>query len=110
MLIAQTFSCVCLSIWAMIATLLILWIVDRITPIRVSAEEEALGCDITEHTKAKKSDEKNLIAEELGRRPSLHMVNIATANTFIMKDENLTKRIPFGINLGFEHDSSNERF
>lgn len=36
-------------IWAGSATLAIIWTVDHILPIRLSPEDEIIGCDISEH-------------------------------------------------------------
>jgi hypothetical protein len=48
-LIVQAISCVSLTIWAAISTLLILWFVNSIIPIRLSPEDEKKGCDLVEH-------------------------------------------------------------
>lgn len=48
-LVVQAISSISLTIWAMCATLTILWIVDHVLPIRLSPEDEKKGCDLTEH-------------------------------------------------------------
>lgn len=48
-LVVQAISAVSLTIWAGSVTLMILWIVDHIIPIRLSPEDEILGCDLSEH-------------------------------------------------------------
>lgn len=45
----QTLAAVCLTIWGMVSTCLLLFLVDKITPIRMSEEHELLGADISEH-------------------------------------------------------------
>lgn len=58
MLAVQTFSVTCLFFWGLIATLPIIWLVDKMTPIRLSAEDEIKGCDIVEHYMG---DEKDVL-------------------------------------------------
>jgi Ammonium Transporter Family len=48
-LIVQAISAISLTIWAAVATLLILWIVNNIIPVRLSPEDEIKGCDLAEH-------------------------------------------------------------
>lgn len=47
-LIVQTTSAVSLTVWASFATLIIIWLVDQILPIRLDPEDEKLGCDAVE--------------------------------------------------------------
>lgn len=49
LLLAQTFSVTCLFLWGVIATYPILWFVNKITPLRLSPEDEIKGCDLVEH-------------------------------------------------------------
>lgn len=48
-LAVQSISAVSLMIWGASATLVIIWTVDQILPIRLSPEDEIRGCDISEH-------------------------------------------------------------
>jgi hypothetical protein len=52
-LIVQAISCISITIWSMVAMVILLWFVNSIIPIRLSPEDEALGCDITEHYQGK---------------------------------------------------------
>lgn len=38
-----------LSVWAAVVTVIILFIVNKIIPIRLDPEDELLGCDSSEH-------------------------------------------------------------
>lgn len=48
-LIVQTISCISITLWAAAAMLILLWFVDNIIKIRLSPEDELLGCDLSEH-------------------------------------------------------------
>ncbi|XP_068622033.1 putative ammonium transporter 2 [Battus philenor] len=45
----QTLTGVCLMAWGALVTMLLLWIIDRVVPIRMDPYEELLGADLTEH-------------------------------------------------------------
>lgn len=45
----QFLTCMCLISWAMITTLILLWFVNLIIPIRLKEHEELLGADLIEH-------------------------------------------------------------
>lgn len=49
MLGVQTFSVCCLFLWGLIITYPIIWIVNKLTPIRLDPHDEVLGCDLVEH-------------------------------------------------------------
>lgn len=49
MLLAQLISVICLVAWAMTATFIILWIINKFVPVRLSLEAEIIGCDIIDH-------------------------------------------------------------
>lgn len=57
-LTVQIISATCLSIWAGLAGLLMMWLIDKITPIRLTSEDEITGCDYTEHFDRDKREEK----------------------------------------------------
>lgn len=50
-LTVQVISAICLSIWAAGAGYVMMYLIDKITPIRLTPEEEITGCDYTEHFK-----------------------------------------------------------
>ncbi|KAJ8707152.1 hypothetical protein PYW08_011286 [Mythimna loreyi] len=45
----QTLTGVCLMTWGILVTITLLWIIDKIMPIRMDPYTELLGADITEH-------------------------------------------------------------
>lgn len=45
----QTLTAVCLVVWGIGSTILLLWLINKIIPIRMDVHEELLGADITEH-------------------------------------------------------------
>lgn len=45
----QTLSVLSLLTWGMLSTFIILWLINKITPIRMDPNEELLGADLTEH-------------------------------------------------------------
>lgn len=49
MLGVQTLSALCLLTWGMLSTFIILWGINKITPIRMDPHEELLGADLCEH-------------------------------------------------------------
>lgn len=49
MLGVQSLAAVCLTVWGVLVTFIILFIVDKITPLRMDEHEELLGADFAEH-------------------------------------------------------------
>ncbi|XP_053621103.1 putative ammonium transporter 2 [Plodia interpunctella] len=45
----QALTGVCLMTWASLVTVALLWLIDKIMPIRMDPYEELLGADLTEH-------------------------------------------------------------
>ncbi|XP_047513915.1 putative ammonium transporter 2 [Pieris napi] len=45
----QTLTALCLMIWAGLVTMVLLWLIDKVLPIRMDPYEELLGADLTEH-------------------------------------------------------------
>ncbi|XP_046395400.1 putative ammonium transporter 2 [Ischnura elegans] len=45
----QALACVCLATWGFFVSVLILWVVNKIVPIRMNEHEELLGADLVEH-------------------------------------------------------------
>lgn len=45
----QTLSALCLTCWGICSTILLLWIIDKLIPIRMDPNEELLGADLIEH-------------------------------------------------------------
>lgn len=49
MLGVQTLAALCLLTWGMLSTFILLWGINKITPIRMDPYEELLGADLCEH-------------------------------------------------------------
>lgn len=45
----QALAVVCIAFWAISSTFLLLWLVNRITPLRMDPKDELLGADYSEH-------------------------------------------------------------
>lgn len=45
----QSLTAVCLAAWGVLVTMLLLWLIDRVMPIRMDPYNELLGADLTEH-------------------------------------------------------------
>lgn len=45
----QALTSLCLTIWGVLSTYLLLWIIDKIVPVRMDFHEELLGADVVEH-------------------------------------------------------------
>lgn len=49
LLSVQALAVICIIFWGIFSTFLLLWFVNKITPLRMSVEDEILGADYTEH-------------------------------------------------------------
>lgn len=49
LLSVQALTVVCITCWGIFSTFLLLWFVNKITPLRMTIEDEILGADFTEH-------------------------------------------------------------
>jgi Amt family ammonium transporter len=49
MLGIQSLAAFCLCSWGILSTFVLLWIINKIVPIRMDPNEELLGADLTEH-------------------------------------------------------------
>lgn len=45
----QCFSILCLTIWGLVMTYPILWLVNEVIHIRMNPKDEAVGADFVEH-------------------------------------------------------------
>ncbi|KAF7417778.1 hypothetical protein HZH68_000431 [Vespula germanica] len=45
----QSLSVLCLASWSFISSIILLWLIDKILPIRMKEDEELLGADLVEH-------------------------------------------------------------
>lgn len=96
----------------MIATYPILWIVNKITPIRLEPEDEIKGCDLVEHYMGDEN-EKMLALPTLdnvrfgGQQVNFNMVPIISHNRreSLKEFDTLGKRKPFHLNQSFDHEN-----
>lgn len=49
MLGIQSLSALCLTCWGVCSTFLLLWMIDKVIPVRMDPNEEILGADLMEH-------------------------------------------------------------
>jgi Amt family ammonium transporter len=49
LLLAQTIAILAVAVYTLVVTVVLLWLIDRVLGLRVSAEEEDLGLDLTQH-------------------------------------------------------------
>jgi len=49
LLSVQALAVICIIFWGICSTFLLLWLVNKITPLRMTVEDEILGADYTEH-------------------------------------------------------------
>ncbi|XP_046595104.1 putative ammonium transporter 3 isoform X1 [Neodiprion lecontei] len=45
----QSLSVLCLASWSFLSSVILLWMIDKVLPIRMSTHEELLGADLVEH-------------------------------------------------------------
>ncbi|XP_055687031.1 putative ammonium transporter 3 [Lutzomyia longipalpis] len=45
----QCLAALCLCVWGVLSTFLLLWVINKIVPIRMEVNEELLGADLMEH-------------------------------------------------------------
>lgn len=45
----QSLSALCLTCWGICSTFLLLWMIDKVIPVRMDPNEEILGADLMEH-------------------------------------------------------------
>lgn len=109
MLGVQMLSVICLFFWGLLATYPIIWSVNKLIPIRLTPEEEVLGCDIVEHyIDVEKEDFQPLDRIQfVGPNGNLNLPSNLheTKNEF----ENLSKRKPFHTNFGYEREIAEQQ-
>lgn len=49
MLGVQALAVICIVFWGVSSTFLLLWLVNKVTPLRMDPKDEILGADYTEH-------------------------------------------------------------
>jgi hypothetical protein len=96
-LIVQAISAICLTIWACIATLVILWFVNATCKIRLSPEDEIKGCDSVEHLVNDIEEPKNFDKIIVNRKFSGLTENEIIPRQF----ENFGRRKTFHVNHGY---------
>lgn len=105
-LVVQLISSISLSIWAATVTLGILWIVNKIIPIRLDLEEELKGCDEIEHDIMPLFYESQIPFERIVNASSPKAQRFAGS----LEDKNhreledFERRRSFHTNLGYQHN------
>jgi Ammonium Transporter Family len=107
-LIVQAMAAVSITVWAAVATLLILWIVNNIIPIRLSPEDEIKGCDLTEHYLSKNWNNKvEMTTKKIEKvmeitTPIAHRFKGLTEDRNQRDSDNFGRRKRFHSNHGFD--------
>lgn len=106
-LVVQVISAISLTIWTASVTLVIIWFVDKMTPIRLSAENEITGADLTEHYLGEAYEQEHL-------KPTLDkIISITTPvakfvgstdEKYPQDQDSFGRRKPFHINHGFDRN------
>ncbi|XP_015602614.1 putative ammonium transporter 3 isoform X2 [Cephus cinctus] len=50
LLAIQSLTVICLAVWSFLTSIILLWMVNKVIPIRMSVKEELLGADLVEHS------------------------------------------------------------
>lgn len=126
MLAVQTISVTCLFLWGLIATYPILWIVNKLIPIRLSPEDEILGCDVVEHSMSDEAEKTLPLLDKAQMMSQAQMLNNAQMfNRFnapqvtfniasgpykrhnsLKEFDTVTLRAPYHINSGLDRDEN----
>lgn len=115
----QSLTVICIVFWGVSSTFLLLWIVNKITPLRMDPKDEILGADYTEHNIRQKPAAVEVTANsssngrgeesQISQRPR----NIQSEDDKMVgmyknyfNDESASDRSnpPARINLAFQHD------
>lgn len=109
LLIIQMFSVTCLFFWGLIITYPILWCVNKLIPIRLSPEEEILGCDVTEHFMGEEH-EKLVLSQisniKLGTPQVIFSSPPNDYNETYKEFDTLGKRRTYHLNQGFDPENA----
>lgn len=105
----QSFSVCCLFLWGLIITYPIIWIVNKLIPIRLDPQDEILGCDIVEHFMGDEN-EKMLPPLDQVQIASMRMAgspaNYANPSIETYKEfDTVERRRTFHLNHGYERDA-----
>ncbi|XP_076253943.1 putative ammonium transporter 2 isoform X1 [Rhynchophorus ferrugineus] len=114
----QTLTALCLVSWGITSTIVLLWFIDEVIPIRMDVHEELLGADITEHLvgvsralsafrtviDTKQADTLNMVGMNPGHDKHLFIVkNLATNRKYrrskifrIIRNQNLGSKLVKG--------------
>jgi hypothetical protein len=115
----QSLTVVCIVLWAVSTTFLLLWLVNKVTPLRMEPKDEILGADYTEHNiqkpvamEATANSSSNGRGEEsqISQRPrnvQSEDDNMAGMYKTYFTDESTSDRSksPARINLAYQHDT-----
>jgi hypothetical protein len=116
----QALAVVCIVFWGVSSTFLLLWLVNKITPIRMDPKDELLGADFTEHNimpSSPRAVEATVNSSSNGKSDDCQISQrsrispqsddkMAGIYKTYFTDESATdrSRAPARINLSYQHD------
>lgn len=108
----QSLSAVCLTVWGLFTTFLILWIINKIIPIRMSAKYQMLGADYIEHNIKQNNSPTNPLTAKCDTRDSVEILKSQLSFTKVNKNQENSIEIvenvrenSFNDNAAFDHDA-----
>lgn len=112
MLGVQTFSVCCLFLWGLIVTYPIIWIVNKVIPIRLEPQDEIMGCDLVEHYMGDENEKMFPPLDQVqianmrinGAQVSFALPSNAYSSGSYKEFDTLGKRRSFHLNHGYEKD------
>lgn len=114
----QSLSVVCIVFWGVSSTFLLLWLVNKITPLRMEPKDEMLGADYTEHNIQQKPGAVEAVNSSLNGRneesqisqrpPNVQSADEKMAGIYktYFTDDSASDRShpPARVNLAYQHD------
>lgn len=112
-LTVQAISALCLTVWAATTTLIILFVVNKMTRIRLNPEDEKLGCDLAEHYLGKANG--NELQKSMSTLDKIIHITTPIAQRLAgstddrndrgqRENDDFGRRKPYHANQGFERD------
>lgn len=108
MLGVQALTVVCITFWGIFSTFLLLWLVNKITPLRMSIEDEILGADFAEHNISTVASPQANEAKSISQGFRLHVDKKMVTSKTYFTDELSTDRSKATTheNPAFQHDEN----
>ena len=118
----QSLAVICIVFWGVSSTFLLLWFVNKITPLRMTAKDEILGADYAEHNIQPKSaalettansnsssngrNEESQISQRSRNVQPEDNKMAGVYKTTYFTDESASDRSvpPIRVNLAYQHD------